>query len=464
MALFGALLLIFTLFIRPQEFIPGLDKVGLLNIAVGLGFIGVLIQFGTGKVKSAYSPQLPILAMFLGWCCICTLIKVGFGPVMDMKGSLGFSVIFMFLIMYAGRTFTNFRGLAVLLVFISIMLSAITIHQGQGEFQCILLDVEEDGSASHDRANGKSDGRSCEDSHWCDDKENGGDPSREYECERSGLFGSFTVAHGRVRWRGTLADPNELSLAVGAAMSFCFAIHASMRSKARHLILATVVGMVVYCVMLSGSRGGQLVLLIIFGVYFVRRYGAKGLLAGAVAGAPILLLGGRSGEDADSSSLERLEALKEGMLFFTSSPIFGLGAGQFVENYFITAHNSYLLAAAELGFPGMLLWSLLVYVSVKIPFIIGLKPPPDLDPRLPPYGLALLVSFCGILVGIFFLSFIYQNLLFIYFGMSGALFGVARQGLPRFNVKLTGKEIGIVAGLDALILAWLFVYPRLKGV
>ncbi len=463
MALFGALLLLFTLFIRPQEFVPGLDKLGLLNIAVGAGFVGVLIQFGTGKIKSAYSPQLPFLAAFIGWVVLCTLIKVGVGPVMEMKGSLGFSTIFMFLIMYAGRTLTNFRGLAILLVLISIGLSAICIHQGRGEFQCILLDVEENGAAAHDRANGKPDGRTCEDSHWCDKTENGGISSREYECERPGLFDSFTVAHGRVRWRGTLADPNELSLAVGAAMSFCFAIHASMRKKIRHLILASVIGIVVYCVMLTGSRGGQLVLLVIFGVYFARRYGAKGLIFGGLAGLPVLLLGGRSGEDADSSSLERLGALYEGVGFFLRSPIFGLGAGQFVEEYFITAHNSYLLAAAELGYPGMVLWSLLVYVSIKIPYIIGLKPPPDIDPRLPPYGLALLVSFCGILIGIFFLSFIYQNLLFVYFGMSGALFGVAKISLPRFNVKVSPKEIGLVAGFDAVLLTWLFVYTRIKG-
>ena len=466
MALIGALLLLFTLFIRPQEFVPGLEKLGLLNIAVAMSFVGILILFGTGKVKTAHSPQLPFLWAFVGWCVLCTLIKVGSGPVMDMKGSLGFSTIFMFVIMYSGRTLTNFRGLAILLVFISIALSAICIHQGSGEFQCILLDVEENGEASHDRANGSPDGRSCgeQDSHWCGDEKTPGTlRNREYECERAGLFGSFTVAHGRVRWRGTLADPNELSLAVGAAMSFCFALHASMRSKIRHVILAAVIGIVVYCVMLTGSRGGQLVLLVIFGVYFVRRYGAKGLVAGALAGMPILMLGGRSGEDADSSSLERIGALYEGVGFFLRSPIFGLGAGQFVEEYFITAHNSYLLAAAELGFPGMVLWSLLVYVSIKIPFMIGFKPPREMDPRLPPFGLALMVSFCGILIGIFFLSFIYQNLLFVYFGMSGALFGVARQGMPKYEIKISGKEIGYVAGVDAAIMTWLFVYTRIKG-
>ena len=51
---------------------------------------------------------------------------------------------------------------------------------------------------------------------------------------------------------------------------------------------------------------GQLVFLTVLGVYFIRRFGvAKGLIAGALLGMPILLLGGRSGEEADSSAMER---------------------------------------------------------------------------------------------------------------------------------------------------------------
>src|SRR5262249_39562390 len=153
---------------------------------------------------------------------------------------------------------------------------------------------------------------------------------------------------------------------------------------------------------------GVLVLLAILGVYFVRRYGAKGIVAGAFAGLPLLLAGGRSGEDAEASSLERLGALYDGVDFVRANPLFGLGQGQFIENYFITAHNSYLLSAAELGFPGMVLWTSLVYVSVKIPWSIAFRPSWDLDRRLIPYGLALVTSFCGILIGVFFLSFCYH--------------------------------------------------------
>ena len=50
-----------------------------------------------------------------------------------------------------------------------------------------------------------------------------------------------------------------------------------------------------------------------------------------------------------------------------SHPFLGVGLGQFGEYHYLTAHNSYLLALAELGFPGMVLFSSIVYLSIKIP-------------------------------------------------------------------------------------------------
>jgi O-antigen ligase len=459
-ALIGALLLVFVLFIRPQEFIPALQSLSLLNVATGLGVLGIAIEVATGRLKSLASPQLPLLAAFLGWCVICTAIKAGTSAVVDMKTTVLFSTIFMVVVMYAGRSFERFRALAMMLLAISIALAVICSHQAQGEFQCILLDKEENGQAAHDQSKGHSDGRTCESYHDCDKDKSSDD---EFACEKPGLFDTFTVAHGRVRWRGTFADPNELSVAIGAAMAFAFAMHASSKRKIRHLLLAAVIPIATYCVVLTGSRGGVLVLLAVFGTYFVRRYGAKGIAAGLMAGAPLLMIGGRTGEDAEASSLERIGALYEGVDFFKSSPIFGLGQGQFVEHYFITAHNSYLLSAAELGFPGMLLWTLLVYVSVKIPFVLASRPPADVDPRLVPYAFALVVAFAGILVGIFFLSFCYHNMLFIYFGLAGALYGAAKATSRSFQVKVSLKEVGAIAALDVAFLVILFVYTRIKG-
>jgi O-antigen ligase len=144
---------------------------------------------------------------------------------------------------------------------------------------------------------------------------------------------------------------------------------------------------------------------------------------------------------------------------------FGVGIGQFGDytDTGLTAHNSYVLAAAENGLPGSILWSLLVYVTVKIPYVVSKRPPDGLDPRLVPLALALMVSFAGILVGIFFLSFCYKPMLYIYFGLSGALYLAAKKADPSFSVKVTRKEVIWIVVLDIALLGFIFVYSRLQG-
>jgi hypothetical protein len=458
LALFGAVLLVIILFVRPQEFVPGLASLSILNVATAICLLGIGFEVATGRLKRFWTPQFPFLAGFVVWCVVVTFMKAGSSAVLDMKETVLFPVIFFVIIVYAGAAYSRLRVITATILAIMLALAFVCTRPSQGPYECIILEKDEQGVVARDQSTGESDGRPCESWHDCTKQF-----SDEVVCEQPGWFKTFTVAHGRVRWRGTLADPNELSLAIGAAMSFAFAFHAASQRKSRHLLLVAAVALTTYCVVLTGSRGGVLVLLAVFGVYFVRRYGPKGLLLGILFGAPVLLLGGRNDESADASSLERLGALYNGMTFIKDNPILGLGQGQFTENYFITAHNSYVLAAAELGLPGMLIWSALVYVSIKIPYQIASDAPPDLDPRLVPYAFALVTSFAGILVGIAFLSFCYHNMLFIYFGLSGALYLAARQSSPSFTVKVKAKEIAFLACVDVALLTFLFVYTRIKG-
>ncbi len=466
MGILGAALLVFTIFVRPQEFIPGLAALGLLNLTTGLAVLGIIVEFATGKTKSAWTPQLPYLAAFALWCFGCTLVKTGTSEIGHTVNTVLFSTIFMLVIAYAARSIQRFAIMATLLVFIAIILASIGIQQSRGDFQCILISAED--ITSGDKTAGETTGMSCVLSpRECNEEATKlgieTEKGSEYLCEKPGPFNTFSIGHGRVRWRGVLADPNELSLAIGAAFAFCFALHGFLKTKWRHLMFAFVLGLAGYCVVQTQSRGGVLVLMGVIGVYFVRKYGLKGLIAGGVLGMPLLLLGGREGEEADSSTLERLGALYEGVDMFRASPIFGVGQGQFGEHYFITAHNSYLLSAAELGFPGMVLWSMLVYVSMRIPYQIAWGQNPGMDPRLKPFGLSLFVSFCGILIGITFLSFCYHSMLFIYFGLAGALYGAAKQTCSTFEVKIKVKEYGLVVAIDVVLLIGLFVYTRIKG-
>ena len=463
MGLLGALLLVFLVYVRPQEFIPALDALPLLNGVVALAVVGISAELAMGRTSSAWSPQVPFALALLAWCYLVTLICVGRDGLEHTNRSILFSALFMSIVMYGARSYSRLRAIAAFLLGIALFLGVVSSYQSLGQKECILLDMS---TPDADGTRGTPDGRACEAGYLCEKEAEaaGGDPSAQYACERMGLFGTFTI-EGRVRWRGTLGDPNELALSLGAAIAFAFAFHATTRSVLRHLVLAVALAVTLYSVVLTGSRGGVLVMLTVFGVYFVRRYGAKGIVLGAVFALPILLFGGRGGAQADASTLERLDLLYRGMDLIREHPLVGVGQGQFIEHSLgrLTAHNSYVLSAAELGVPGMLLWTMLVYVSIKIPFVVATRPPPGIDPRLVPFATALVVSYAGILVGVFFLSFCYHPMLFIYFGLSGALFGAVKQRCPEFRLAIVPKEAFVLAGVDVALLVVLFVYTRLKG-
>src|SRR5262249_6992864 len=153
-----------------------------------------------------------------------------------------------------------------------------------------------------------------------------------YRCEREGPLATASIG-GRVRYRGSLADPNELSLFLAIALPFALALatrpapalatrpapgrdstlpllltHRLIR-RAVAVVRAIPLGLGLlaagYAVVLSRSRSGLLVYLAVLGVSFVRRVGAWGLVAGCVIAPPMLIFGGRSGAEADESSDER---------------------------------------------------------------------------------------------------------------------------------------------------------------
>src|SRR6185503_3560738 len=143
---------------------------------------------------------------------------------------------------------------------------------------------------------------------------------------------------------------------------------------------------------------------------------------------PIVLFfamgGGDSGRvDAAASTEERYEAWATGIQMFRDSPLFGVGNGQFVEHHYLTAHNSYVLALAELGLVGMFLWGAVLYLTVKIPLVALIRYHGREEAAVArAWALGLLSALGGLLVGIFFLSFSWHLVFWAYVGLSGAFY------------------------------------------
>jgi O-antigen ligase len=291
------------------------------------------------------------------------------------------------------------------------------------------------------------------------------EPGREYICERIGLFGTSTVA-GRVRYRGKLQDPNELALALSVGVAFAFAFADRKRGPGRILIIGVPLTLVAICVYFTESRGGQLVLLTVLGVYAVWRWRWKAVAA-AVMMAPLVLLFTKGASErayAADSTEQRYEAWLTGLDLFRASPIVGVGKGQFVEHHYLTAHNSYVLALAETGFIGFLLWAAVLYLSMKMLLLAVLRYRRVEEARVAQaWGLALLASMSGLSVGIFFLSFAWHDLFWIYIGLAGAYYSAIRTHDPEFRVRMEWLDWLVVSGMSVVVFTLLFFYLRLKG-
>lgn len=136
-------------------------------------------------------------------------------------------------------------------------------------------------------------------------------------------------------------------------------------------------------------------------------------------------------------------------MMLRAHPLLGIGIGQFAsENPMnMAAHNSYLLVATELGFPGFVVWWGLVWTTVKIPLAISRRPPEGLDPSIIRFAEALTASVVGLHIGVFFLSFVYKHIFFVWLGLSGALYGAAREKHPELEVRLGGRDYAGMVGL-----------------
>jgi hypothetical protein len=449
----GTLLVLVTIYMRPQEILPVLQSVPLLHLFLGLALLGLVLDLRLRIAKPVASPQLPWAILFCVWQVITVVAKSksggGIGNIVEI-----FIPFALFLVIGHGtQTFRALQVIAVTMLAMVLFLSYVAVDQHHAEKGCFAL-------AKGSTREGVHDGRPCAQPIDC--QLNGPEPGAEYVCEHVGKLGTNSIG-GRVRWRGVLADPNELALAIGVALPFAFALFERRRSASRMALVALSLGLIGTAVVHSQSRGGQLVVAAVMGTYFVRKYGWKGMVLAGLAALPLMVFGGREGKEAEASSDERYECWWAGIEMLRLSPIIGVGKGQFLEYHFLNAHNAYVLSFAENGLIGFLLFSMLIYLGVKVPFTaVQRAAHAPMAPVARAWSLALLASFFGVAVGIFFLSFTYHYVLWTYFGLSAALYSCIRTHDPTFEVKLHLREVVLIVLADLMLIAFLFVYLRGK--
>jgi hypothetical protein len=448
----GILALILVDYLRPQEWFPFLHGFPLLHLATAAALVGMVLDLRLGLARLRAAPHLVLTLLFFAWCLVTVAAQAR-----EQLGTRAQSLVLllaMYLLVAHGiQSFRMLQVTAGLLLAIALGLALVGTDQGLSHRECHRLTYDAYGAKL------VRDGRPCtpEERFLCETE--GGEPGFDYLCEKVGLFDTQTD-HGRVRFRGTLQDPNELSLVLGIALPFAFAFLDRRRSAARGLLVAGSVVAIGICTYFTQSRGGQLVFLSVLGIYFVRRFGwARGVVVGLVLAGPVILFGGRSGSSVDASTMERLECWWVGLHLAVRYPLFGVGQAQFTDHHYLTAHSSFILVAAELGVVGMLLWGSVAYVALKVPIQVLRA---CRVPVARTWALALLASTAGLLIGSMFLSYAFKSVFWLYIALTGALYQAVRQHDPGFEVGFGFRDLVRVSLICGILFLSLVGYTEIQ--
>jgi O-antigen ligase len=451
----GIVAMLVYVYIHPQEISETLQIVSFPMLLAFAGF-GFLLDVRVGATRPRPSLLFLLVLAFFAWVVLTIAVSAP-DTLVDTMNFLTAAVGVFFLTSLGISTVRGFHAVTISLLAITVLIAGISIHQGLSPRVCILQDERTAAFGEMETAVG----RPCTSRAECFDPGGG----REYLCEHVGLFKTTSIT-GRVRYLGIFQDPNELAWAISFALPFIFVWYERRHGRTvrmgDRIIVALVVITSFVCNVMTKSRSGQISLLATVGVYFVRRFGWRGIAFGAALAAPILLFGGRSD---DSSTQERLECWSEALSMWSGHPFFGVGARQFGQHHYLTAHNSVLLTLAELGPIGLALWTAVVYAAFKIALQVQSDlagRPEAADARAAAF--ATLAGLVGMVSSALFLSIAYHVALWAMIGLAAAIQAMIVRHDPEWRLRWRWRDTVFVIGIDVALVSGIALYLRFKGV
>jgi putative inorganic carbon (HCO3(-)) transporter len=265
----------------------------------------------------------------------------------------------------------------------------------------------------------------------------------------------------RIRGLGVLHDPNVFGQYLLMLLPILFVGKRDSGLGVGYAFAIPVALLLTVGVYFTGSRGAEVGMAVLLGLYLFWRFKALGGIVSAVGGTLLLAVvnATRSRTITMQGGLDRLAIWSEGMQYFKHQPLWGIGYGGFMEREGMTAHNSYLLCAAELGMIGYFLWMSMIVVTLiqlnRVPKVVGKS-----DPVLARWALALRLSLSVYMFTSFFLSRVYELPIFLLLGMSGAIIAAAG-GDDAIPLRGTGWPVrSFVLCVGILVLIWIMLRLR----
>ncbi len=429
-----ATLIIYTLvlFIRPQEWVPGMMSVPIMKFVVGAAIFATLLALANNKWRFKDAPQ--------NW------LVLGFFIAVVVSNMFSFAQPFYF----AGtvKAVSEFWKIALLYYLISINVTtakrvrgfALAIIVG-----CLFMSV-----------------------HGILQIYTGSGFGGQLPLDMMALEGTM-----RIQAFGFFQDPNDLALALVVAMPFVFSgIHRRGASAPGRLINLGVAGVLGYGIFLTNSRGGWLALAVMMMSYVLLNFRLKkvAVVAGILLIVALMMLApGRVSSSSmnahDESARGRLAAWSDGNRMLKQSPIFGVGKDRFAEyaESHKVAHNSYVHCYAELGLFGYFFWLALLYASLKDGRALGKTAPSETDPEpgeIARLSKVLLAALIGYLAAALFLSRTYTPLLLILIGLFAALRMMRERAAGPMPGAFTRRDCKWVLLLELVSIPFFYVLIR----
>ncbi len=450
----GVVLLVVFVLARPFDFVPALRAIPFLYGFFALALAGILVDARLGHLDLGRRPPTGWLVALSLWCLVTSFAMA---PSVTADTALGLAIVLALYIAvgHGVGTLRAYEVLAGAMLACLLWIALVCVEERLSDKTCVSVESREDHSAM-----GVSDGRGCATVEECliDPPE----PQALYRCEHQGSLGITTIEHGRVRYIGVLHDPNEAALAVSLGVPLALGFYQRKRTRMRLVTVLAMGALALTTLVFSASRGGLLVVAAICGAYLLLRYGKRSLIAVAPLAPLLFLVGGRSGSGATASTSERIETWYEGIEMVRAYPWLGVGHEQFLAHHHLTAHNSFLLAAAETGVLGLVLFTAALYVALRMPLaVLASVDVPEAEPaRI--WARSLVASFAGLSVGAFFLSFNFHYVFWIHFGLAAALYASVKRHAPALAAPFRVRDALLVVGVSASLLGVVFAISRVR--
>ncbi len=283
-----------------------------------------------------------------------------------------------------------------------------------------------------------------------------------------GWTGAELSQQTRITYLGFLNDPNDLAMALVMVLPMILHLARDLGFLLRMVSYAAA-GAVAYAVYLTNSRGSVLALGAMLFMYGILRYGLmKSVIVVPMLFAPLIALGPSRMADmsADEDSAEgRIEAWYEGVQLLIWRPLFGVGKGLFADHHGLTAHNSFVLAFAELGMIGYFFWLSNIIISwIMLQRLVQTAAAVDAAPQdvqkweeLRGAARTLLYGYVGGLVSAFFLSRSYVVILYLHIALVVAVYQMARAQRPDFAAITWSERSGklVMMSIGSVFFMWL---------